>query len=342
MCRFCEQAAFGPSVPYDPQLGRGGLAPGANLPADLILHGGPILTMDPLRPVAGAIAIREGVIQHIGPVDELLPRRGRMTRVTDLEGRAVMPGLIVTGQHLPPDRDALSLDLWISGLVRQGITTVELMDLGADWAEHDRLQGLLLRRHRLRLRGGIGPALRADWQGEPLAPGMGHDLIRYDTMRVPLSSVAGSGAVAALAEAAHLHDAGWAVVLDDVASGSAMAPHALASQVDRRGEGIRLASRIATDTSFATMPQPRDKETSASCSPPCASARSLSADRLPALTVDAARRAGVGDICGTLRPGFYADFVILDKTPGVGTVPEVLGTWIEGVPVRQETDHVAL
>ncbi len=339
MCRFCEQAAFGPSVSYDPQLGRGGLAPGANLPADLILHGGPILTMDPLRPVVGAIAIREGVIQHVGAADKLIPARGRMTRVTDLEGRAVMPGLIATGQHLPPDRDVLSLDLWISGLVRQGITTVELLDLGADWADHDRLAELLLRRHRLRLRGGIGPALRADWQGEPLAPGMGPELIRYDTMRLSLSSVAGSGVEAALTEAARLHSAGWAVVLDDITSGSGMDPHALACQADRVGEGIRLASRITTDTSFDTAIQPLDKEISVS-GRPCA--RSLSADRLAALTVHAARRAGVGDICGMLRPGFYADFAILEKSPGAGTVPEVLGTWIEGVPVRQETDHVAL
>ncbi len=339
MCRFCEQAAFGPSVPYDPQLGRGGLAPGANLPADLILHGGPILTMDPLRPVVEAIAIREGVIQHVGAAEDLIPGRGRMTRVTDLNGRAVVPGLIATGQRLPPDRDVLSLDLWISGLVRQGITTVELVDLGAGWADHDRLAGLLLRRHRLRLRGGIGPGLRAGWQGEPLVPGMGHDLIRYDTMRVPLSSVAGRGAEMALAEAARLHRAGWAVVLDDIASGSGMDLQALAGHVDRMGEGIRLASRITAAVSFATGSQVTDKGTS---DPAGFCAGSLSPDRLPAMTVDAARRAGVGDICGTLRPGFYADFAILDKHPGIGTVPEVLGTWIEGVPVRQETDHVAL
>lgn len=338
MCRFCEQAAFGQEIPYDPQLGRGGLVPGANMPPDLILHGGTILTMDPLRPVVGAIALREGVIQHMGAVDDLIAGRGRMTRVTDLEGKAVVPGFVASGLSLPRERDGLSLDLWISDLVRQGFTAVDLVDLGDGWAEYDQLCQLLMRRHRLRLRGAVGPRLRAGWQGEALFPGMGHDLIRVDTMRVPLSA----GLDMALTEATRLHADGWAVLLDDDLGPDSMVFDDLLSRLEGRDlAGLRLATRRQLD---ATTRNALQAAGLGIVGVELAAGFPLRMDRLTALTSGAAAQAGIADICGTLRPGRYADFTILDSAPGSDeeTAPRVLSTWLEGVPVRQETDHVAL
>ena len=153
MCRFCEQAAFGQEQPYDPQLGWGGFVPGANMAPDLILHGGPILTMTDALPEAQALAIRQGVIQAVGRADEVLSRRGRATRVIALEGRAVVPGFIGTGLRLPARRDRASLDRWIEGRARAGFTTVDVLTLGQDWREFDGLMQVIDKRHRLRLRG---------------------------------------------------------------------------------------------------------------------------------------------------------------------------------------------
>lgn len=338
MCRFCEQAAFGQNLRYDPQLGRGGLVPGANMPPDLILHGGAILTMDPLRPVVGAIAIREGVIQHMGEADDLIPGRGRMTRVTDLAGKAILPGFVATGLRLPPERDELSLDLWISDLVRQGFTALDLIDLGDGWAEYDRLRRLLMRRHRLRLRGAIGPRLRAEWRGEALSPGVGHDMIRIDAMRVPLSK----GLDAALSAAARFHAEGWAVVLDDDLEPGAKVFEGLRALIEGRDmTGIRLATARRGDAIARSALQAAGLEIVPVTQEPSAGA--LTSEHVAALTAEAAPRAGLSEICGTLRPGRYADFTILDHAPKSGSdMPRALSTWIEGVPVRQEADYVAL
>ena len=61
-------------------------------PADLVLRGGRIATMDPARSWASALAVREGRLVAVGPdraVDGLI---GAGTRVIDLRGRTVTPG----------------------------------------------------------------------------------------------------------------------------------------------------------------------------------------------------------------------------------------------------------
>ncbi len=61
------------------------------MPADLIVHGGPIHTMDPRHPTVDAIAVRDGVILAVGggDVDRL---RSPRTEVLDLAGGALLPG----------------------------------------------------------------------------------------------------------------------------------------------------------------------------------------------------------------------------------------------------------
>ena len=69
--------------------------------ADVILRGGPILTMRRPGEVAAAMALRSGRIQRLGDEDDVLPLRGRLTRVIDLAGRAVAPGFINAHWHAP-------------------------------------------------------------------------------------------------------------------------------------------------------------------------------------------------------------------------------------------------
>lgn len=68
------------------------------LTADLILTGGRVATLDPARPHATALAIRNGRIMAVGG-DEVAGLAGPGTRMVDLGGRAVMPGLIDSHTH---------------------------------------------------------------------------------------------------------------------------------------------------------------------------------------------------------------------------------------------------
>ncbi len=70
-------------------------------PADVILRGGPILTLRSRGEVAQAIAVRAGRIQELGDEESVLALRGRLTRIIDLDGRAVLPGFVVADWHPP-------------------------------------------------------------------------------------------------------------------------------------------------------------------------------------------------------------------------------------------------
>ena len=76
---------------------RGGEQAGA---ADLVLAGGAVMTMDRAHPDATAIAIRGDRIVAVGSDREVMAWAGRRTRVIQLEGRSVTPGLTDSHAHL--------------------------------------------------------------------------------------------------------------------------------------------------------------------------------------------------------------------------------------------------
>ena len=67
--------------------------------AELLITGGPIITMDKDRPYAEAVAVRQGRIMAVGPADELRGLTGSKTEVVDLDGRTLLPGLIDPHMH---------------------------------------------------------------------------------------------------------------------------------------------------------------------------------------------------------------------------------------------------
>lgn len=67
--------------------------------ADLILSGGPILTMEDSQPRAEAIAIKDGRILAVGAKTEALAHAGPDTRHIDLAGRTLLPGFIDAHGH---------------------------------------------------------------------------------------------------------------------------------------------------------------------------------------------------------------------------------------------------
>ena len=62
-------------------------------PADLILHGGRVHTLDPELGTVEALAIAGGSVVAAGPDGEILRHRGPDTEVFPLEGQTVLPGL---------------------------------------------------------------------------------------------------------------------------------------------------------------------------------------------------------------------------------------------------------
>src|SRR5258707_4648009 len=68
--------------------------------ADLILHRGLFTTLACSQPTATAVAIRDGRFLAVGADSEVMALAGPKTRVVDLEGRRVLPGLIDNHLHI--------------------------------------------------------------------------------------------------------------------------------------------------------------------------------------------------------------------------------------------------
>ncbi len=66
---------------------------------DLILHHGKVITVDAAFRIAEAVAIKGERIAAVGSDAEILRRRGKSTRVVDLRGKTVLPGLIDSHVH---------------------------------------------------------------------------------------------------------------------------------------------------------------------------------------------------------------------------------------------------
>src|ERR1700681_3115815 len=70
------------------------------LHADLILHRGLFTTLARSQPTATAVAIRDGRFLAVGADSEVMALAGPKTKVVDLKGRLVLPGLIDNHLHI--------------------------------------------------------------------------------------------------------------------------------------------------------------------------------------------------------------------------------------------------
>ena len=73
---------------------------GATTTPDLILHRGSFTTLDRSNPTASAVAIAGGRFVAVGRDEDVMPLRGSQTRIVDLKGRRVLPGLIDNHLHI--------------------------------------------------------------------------------------------------------------------------------------------------------------------------------------------------------------------------------------------------
>jgi predicted amidohydrolase YtcJ len=83
-------------------------------PADLAFIHGQIITVDADFSLAEGLAVRDGRIMAVGATDEILKQSDRHTRLIDLKGKTLLPGIIDSHIHLSlwsTTRPPLSLDL---------------------------------------------------------------------------------------------------------------------------------------------------------------------------------------------------------------------------------------
>ncbi len=81
-------------------------------PADLILTNARIYTVDETHPIADAMAVRGGKVQFVGSSGAVMALKGASTRVLDLGGKTVIPGMVDAHGHV----DNLGLALRIVDL----------------------------------------------------------------------------------------------------------------------------------------------------------------------------------------------------------------------------------
>jgi predicted amidohydrolase YtcJ len=72
----------------------------SNTTPELILHRGLFTTLDRANPTATAVAITDGKFSAVGRDNDVMKLAGKETKVIDLKGRRVLPGLIDNHLHI--------------------------------------------------------------------------------------------------------------------------------------------------------------------------------------------------------------------------------------------------
>ncbi|AXF05040.1 amidohydrolase [Paraburkholderia hospita] len=67
---------------------------------DLVLHNGRFTTLNRANPTASAVAIKDGKFMAVGDNADIMSLAGTATKVIDLKGRSVLPGLIDNHTHV--------------------------------------------------------------------------------------------------------------------------------------------------------------------------------------------------------------------------------------------------
>ena len=73
--------------------------PATAAPAERIIRGGPIVTVNPGQPAAEAVAIADGRIVAVGTEADVIKLAGPATAITELAGRTLVPGFVDGHSH---------------------------------------------------------------------------------------------------------------------------------------------------------------------------------------------------------------------------------------------------
>jgi len=108
------------------------------IPAHQIFVNAQVITMHDAQPLASALVVRRGRIEYVGSVAKALSFKRWYSRVIDVRGRTLLPGIVDAHSHFlttglaavtvdlspPPDGQTSSLDL-LYARVREAIATTE-------------------------------------------------------------------------------------------------------------------------------------------------------------------------------------------------------------------------
>ncbi|RXT20568.1 amidohydrolase [Rhizobium leguminosarum] len=72
----------------------------ASMHADIVFHNGLITTLDRANPNATAVAVKDGLFLEVGTDSEVMTLAGPDTKIIDLKGKRMLPGLIDNHTHV--------------------------------------------------------------------------------------------------------------------------------------------------------------------------------------------------------------------------------------------------
>jgi len=98
---------------------------------DVIYYNGRIATLDPARPDASAVAVKDGRFEAVGGSADMLALVGSGTRAIDLEGRRVVPGLI--DAHTHPMETLMMKEGWVDARFPQTPSVRQALANIAEW-----------------------------------------------------------------------------------------------------------------------------------------------------------------------------------------------------------------
>lgn len=129
---------FPPPTGEPSALPPGTRPPGSGEGADLILHNGHLITMDPAEPRTEALAVRGARIQAVGTDKEILAHGGPDTESIDLDGRTLMPGFVDAHSHVffNPESIGETAESIQDRLLAEGYTTITEMGVDSERARH--------------------------------------------------------------------------------------------------------------------------------------------------------------------------------------------------------------
>jgi predicted amidohydrolase YtcJ len=109
-----------------------GLAQAASVSEpDVVYYNGKIATFDVVGSVVEAVAVKDGKILKVGSATEIRALAGKPTRMVDLGGRTVVPGLI--DAHTHPMETIMMKDGWVDARYPQTASVTQALDNIAAW-----------------------------------------------------------------------------------------------------------------------------------------------------------------------------------------------------------------
>lgn len=141
------------------QAAKSGTVAGASqvIPADTVLSNGVVYTVDRNRNFAEAVAIRGDKIVYVGSNEGVKKYVGSQTKVTDLQGKMVLPGFIDSHTHASKTTGLIfSIDLYDGGSIEEYVEIIQ-----AFVAEHPDEKTLQGRGWSNPVAPGIGPLKEA-------------------------------------------------------------------------------------------------------------------------------------------------------------------------------------